>query len=496
MKFLMNSRFGLFYLLFITSLFAFESKAQNLQNILEKGIALLDSGTYKDCAAAFPDSSGLYSEISRLYGAQADYETAILCIKVAISKDSSNFILWADRAWYLSNISEFDHALTDINIADHLAPGNQYVLSVRGMILQNLNDYTGALHDYDEILNMDLGDLDARRQRMIIFMVMENYTSSMEDAENILSVVPDDLSAIYCLATCLMNTGDFEKSKDQIRKGIELTPKLPAFYLLMSKVLTQQGSYMEGEMFINRAIELAPQEIGNYFAKAENAILSLTDPSVLQENVYPPKFLSIRSPEIPGLDKLITHRKHPYYWKTLSEKFKENFRSLSLDEYFMFYYGQTVSDRYAPYTQNERSVTDSILSLLNRGLYDEAAASGSDYLADNPSGISIYYHTGVAFLKSGKSEKAEEYFHKYQGFITSVIATGDGKSSESAYIIISPYDENTIIQFLGYSVSQQVMKEYNGQYFDVLTAITQTGDEKEIYFNIDKPFGTLSKVLR
>lgn len=486
----------LIYFLFIITLFSTEISAQDIQKILEVGLPLLDSNIYKECAALFPDSSELYLEISRSYGDHGFYDEAILCVNLAISKDSSNFLYWADRAWYLSKISGFDQALKDINFADSLAPGNQWVISLRGMILQNLNDYTGAVRDYDQLINLDPDYLDARIQRMIVLMVMENYTTSMEDAEYILSVTPDDLTAIYCLSTGLMNTGYYEESKKQIRKGIELAPKLPAFYVLMSKVLTRQRSYMEGEMFINRAIELAPQEIGNYLHKAENAIMSITDPAVIQENIYPPIFLSIKSPEIPGLDKLINNRKHPYYFKTLSDKFIEDYRSLSLDEYFMFYFGQTASDRYVPYVQNERSVADSIFALINRGLYDKAAASGSDYLNVNPSGISIYYHTGVAYLKSGKSEKAEEYFFKYQGLITSIIATGDGKSPESAYIVISASDEYTIIQYFGYSLSRQVLQDHDGHYFDVLTTVNQAGEEKDIYFNIDKPFGTLSKVLR
>jgi len=430
-----NSFRGLIYLLFFISLFSPESNAQDVHKIIEKESAP-DSVKYEEKPVTCPDNSLISPDSLVKYY----IETARL---------------YGDQGIY-------DTALLLINTA----------------------------------LRMDSSNYPARRERMIILMIIENHTSSMEDAEKILSVIPDDLSAIYCLATGLMNTGDNEKSKDQIRKGIELAPELPAFYSLMSKVLMQQLSFMEGEMFINRAIELAPQETGNYFIKAENDILSLTDPSVFQNNEYPPKFLSIRSPEISSLDKLINNRKHPYYHKTLRDKFIENYRSLSLDEYFMFYFGQTKSDRYTPYARNESHLADSIFSLVQRGFYNEAASLGSDYLKKNPSEISIYYHTGDAYLKAGNTEKAEEYLYKYQGLITSIIATGDGKNAESAYVVISPSDEFTITQFFGYSVSQQLLQDQNGHYFDILTALNKAGEEKEIYFNIDKPFGSLSKRLR
>lgn len=423
-----NSRILYILLYFVTLLFPVNNNAQDLDKIIETGILLMDSARYIDCASEFPDSSALYSEISRLYGEKGSYDTALICADLAISKNPEN--------------------------------------------------------------------LDARTERMIIYMILDNHISSMEDAKKILSVVPDDLTAIYCLAAGLMNTGDLEESKNQIQKGIEFAPKLPAFYSLMSKILIQQHSHMEGEMFINRAIELAPHEIGNYLLKAENTIMSITDPAVLQEDVYPPKFFSIKSADIKELDKLIRRRQHPYFYKTIADKFNKDFRSLTLDEYFMFYFGYTITDTYAPYAQNEKDLTDSIISLMNQELPGEAAASGSGYLSKNPTGISVYYHTGNALLKSGKIEKAEEYFYKYQGFISSIIASGDGNSPESAYIVISPDDEYTVMQYLGYSVYQQDLQELNKHYFDVLTVITHTGEEKKIYFNIDKLFDSLSKQFR
>jgi tetratricopeptide (TPR) repeat protein len=264
----------------------------------------------------------------------------------------------------------------------------------------------------------------------------------------------------------------------------------------MSRILTRQGSFVESGIFISRALDIAPQEPGNYFIRAENEILSITSPSDLLADIYPPRFSAIGSSEIRTLDKYVSDRRHPYYYKTLTEKFFRDYRSFELDEYFMLYYGQTLSEKYAPYSGNDREIADSLHSMLSREQYAEAAGLGSEWLEKNPSVISIYYRTGMSYLNAGNYPKAEEYFHKYHGFITSIIATGNGLSPESAYIVISTSEEYTVMDYLGYKVSGQLLTEQDDNYFDILTGITPSGEEKQVYFNIDKPFGSLGKSLR
>ena len=422
------------FLLF-TFMVPFTNHAQDLQKMLELGISYLDSGKYEESRNALNEF---------------------------LKYDSSNAKAWIEIARLYEDQGVYDSAKYFINIAIEKDPGN----------------------------------LDAIGQRMFLNMVMEQYKSCQEDARYILSVMSDDLTAIYCLAFSLMESGDYEESIRYVQEGIELAPELAAFYALMSRILIRKSSFIESDMFINRAINLAPNETGNYFIKAENIILSITDPAVLLTNIYPPRFKSIRSPEIHTLDKYISDRKHRFYYKTLTDKFSKDFRSLALDEYFMLYYGQIVSERYIPYASNERFRADSLFSMMNMGQYAEAAVMGAGYLDKNPSEIAIYHYTGLAYMNSGNYLKADEYFHKYYGFITSILATGDGKSPESAYIVISANEEYTLMEYMGLRVSQQLLTEQKNQYFDVLTGITRSGEERQVYFNIDKPFGSLGKSLR
>lgn len=417
-------------------------------------------------------------------------------MNLAIEKDSANYFAWAERSRYFVNLNDYTQAHRDINTADSLNPGNGYVLQIRGMVLEKMGDYRNALLDYNKVLTINPGDLESRMNRMIIYLIIGQYNLCQKDAEFILQIQPDDLTAIYCLAMCSLHAEDYEESIRLIQLGIEKAPKFAGFYSLMGQVLTRQGSYTEAGMFLNRALELKPEDIGSYYYKAEATIRHQTNPAVLKKNQYPPAFLSIKSSELDRLDKLAKSKKHTYYYNNLKKKFLQDWRSLSLDEFFMLYYGYSAAERYAPYARGERTVIDSMLSTMNRGLYIEAAAIGKDYLEDHPSEISIYYYTGLAFLKSSMYAEAEEFFHKYHGFISSLIAAGDGETPESAFIVISTDDEYTLMDYLGYSFLEQKLTEYHDQFFDILTIMTTSGEKKEIYFNISKPFRTLKKFLK
>jgi tetratricopeptide (TPR) repeat protein len=363
-------------------------------------------------------------------------------------------------------------------------------------IYEDQGIYDSALIFINRAIETDPGNPDALGRRMFIYMILENYELCREDARQILSIMPEDLTAIYCLAISLMEDGDYDGSMGEIQKGIELAPELAAFYSLMSRVLTRKGSYTESGMFINRAIDLAPGEPGNYLIRAENVIISNTNPSAIFTTPWPPFFRSIKSNEIKALDKTVADRKSPYFHKSLEDKFYNDFRSMGLDQFFMLYYGQSLSEKYSPYADDSRETADSLRSMNNSGRFAEAAAHGTGWLENNIPAVSVYWITASAFLAAGNYPKAEEYFHKYEGFMASILATGDGRRPESAYIVIATSEEYALTEYLGLKVSGQFLSEQKGHYFDILTCLTASGEEKQVYFNIDKPFSSLGHSLK
>jgi tetratricopeptide (TPR) repeat protein len=490
-------------LLFIGLVFHVQGHSQDLEKILEQGISYLDSGKYEESRNNLYEylkydsiSARALTCIGLTFLLQDKYDSAIYYLQRALIADPDYMDATFNLARAHSGLGNYPEALVHFKQYAVSNPDTSAVWTEIARIYEQQGIYDSALYFVNNAIEKNPDDLDAIDQRMFFNMILENYELCEKDARHILSIMPQDLTAIYCLAFSLMETGDYDESIRHIQEGIELAPKLAAFYSLMSRVLTRKGSFIESGMFINRALDLAPQEPGNYLIKAENNILGLTIPSILLAGSWPPRFRTIKSPEISNLDKYISDRKNAYYHKTLEDKFINDFHSLGLDQYFMLYYGQTISEVYSPYITNSRNIADSIHSLIKAERFNEAAALGAKWLENNLSAISIYWLTAIAYLDAGNKLKAEEFFHKYEGFIASMLATGDGEGPESAFIVISTTEEYTLMEYLGFKVSGQFLSEHKGHYFDILTGITPSGVEKQVYFNIDKPFSSLNKSLR
>lgn len=84
----------------------------------------------------------------------------------------------------------------------------------------------------------------------------------------------------------------------------------------------------------------------------------------------------------------------------------------------------------------------------------------------------------------GNQEKADYYnglFHKAQH---GLFLSGDGKSPETAYYVLSISEEYRVMNDLGYTASVQSLMNINGQAYDVLSGKDTKGTRVEVYFNI------------
>ena len=96
----------------------------------------------------------------------------------------------------------------------------------------------------------------------------------------------------------------------------------------------------------------------------------------------------------------------------------------------------------------------------------------------------------VAFIANrelGNAEKAE--FHKavFRGLVDSIRNSGDGKSPEKAWVIISVHEEYVVLRAMGMRPSGQSLMMAKGHAYDVMKAKDQDGKEEELYFNTDIP---------
>ncbi|MGH9949930.1 MAG: DUF4919 domain-containing protein [Pyrinomonadaceae bacterium] len=89
-----------------------------------------------------------------------------------------------------------------------------------------------------------------------------------------------------------------------------------------------------------------------------------------------------------------------------------------------------------------------------------------------------------SFKALQNNEKFEFYnnlFHKAQH---GLFLSGDGKTPETAYFVLSIAEEYHVMRELGLTTTMQSLSHLNGQAYDVLAGKDAKGNAAEIYFNI------------
>ena len=95
----------------------------------------------------------------------------------------------------------------------------------------------------------------------------------------------------------------------------------------------------------------------------------------------------------------------------------------------------------------------------------------------------------------GKMAKFEEAYFKHYAFLRAILSSGNGKTSKSAYVVISPSDEYNLVYFLGFSTKGQRLISEDNKSFDVLEC--SIGEQLiDVYFNIEVSFNSLKNILK
>src|ERR1039458_9464023 len=92
-------------------------------------------------------------------------------------------------------------------------------------------------------------------------------------------------------------------------------------------------------------------------------------------------------------------------------------------------------------------------------------------------------------VSSSAKDKAEFHRAVFLGLVGSILNSGDGKSTEKAWVVITVHEEYVVLRVLGFRPSEQSVSHVGGHSFDVMKVKNvDDGTEQTFYFNVDIPF--------
>lgn len=183
-----------------------------------------------------------------------------------------------------------------------------------------------------------------------------------------------------------------------------------------------------------------------------------------------------------------------FYYPNLVSRAKVLDTTMTGDDYFMLYYGNVFYPAYRPYAESDYE--DAMLELFDKEKYAEAITQGLLVLNENPVNLKITYYMLLCYHLSGDTQMARKYAHMFFGMLNSIMVSGDGKSIETAYVVLKVADEYMVLGDMGLTSAGQSLSGMT----DVLTIETKGQDPpkgqkkiKKLYFNVEMPFGYMIK---
>lgn len=161
-----------------------------------------------------------------------------------------------------------------------------------------------------------------------------------------------------------------------------------------------------------------------------------------------------------------------------------DFRALRLS------YAET--PEYNPYSND--NTQDLMLSALHDKRYEDALLAAQAILKYNYVALDPHLACAVIYDKMKNSEKSNYHSFVLQGLLDSIYASGDGSTPEKAYVVIDVREEYSILDANGLErIKYSTLRLGNHNYDKMEVRNPETGEKMVLFFNIDIPYGWLTR---
>ena len=155
----------------------------------------------------------------------------------------------------------------------------------------------------------------------------------------------------------------------------------------------------------------------------------------------------------------------------------------------------TKTANYKPYSVDENK--QAMIKAFKSKQYEEALKYAELVLDVNYVDIDTHLICRAIYKELKKTKEYKFYDFMANELINSILNSGDGLSSKTAYTVIYPREEEIVISKLGLKIDKQSLIESDGHYYDKINVTkTEFAEESVIYFNVDIPLNWMEEQLK
>jgi hypothetical protein len=153
------------------------------------------------------------------------------------------------------------------------------------------------------------------------------------------------------------------------------------------------------------------------------------------------------------------------------------------------------SPGYAPYSDESRSLFIESFQAFDAGDCTAATAKAKQSLAIDYTNFAAHGFLGDCLERAGDHAGALREEAMRKGFLDSLRGSGDGKSVETAYVIVTMAEERALLAINDVEEEQQALLTSNGHEFDQISGKGKDGKVHTLFFDVTAPFEGLGRAL-
>ena len=452
-----------------------------LKNLIVLSFVLLST------TSVYAQSNESMLEEATTYYDNDQYREALNLLEKFVLTDSTQADAYRMLGYSYTQLNQVEKAKSAYRKAIQIDPEMSAAYYNLGGILEEMDSLAAAESCFRQYIALKETDADGYVRLGINLSLQGVPDSAMLLYEKAYALDSTDMMAIVLMAQENFSQGNFERASSFLVEAKNIDSLDVNLYYLHCQSAMNQGDYLTA---IQQADQILSRDSLNFDAimlKLEAEVLSITDTLyVYKDSLYNVKFRGINSLGF-------THVLEPDLvdYNDYLDAIRRG-EVLSLLGYFRFYALQSQQEDYSPYYQKSDPKID---EYWNAGNYEELSKYADDLLEMNPLLLDDLSKVAIANYQMRKMKEFHRLNAVYFGIIESILATGNGRNYDSAYVVMSPNDEYDILNYIGRQSRGQALHKSDGHSYDILDTINENEEEKDIYFNIDMPFGSLSTLL-
>ena len=441
-----------------------------------------------NCFSQAPDS--LFNR-AKFYYTNEEYTLAIPCLSTYINQNQGSYISFLLRGNCFLETGQFTKAIQDFLFALKIKKESELFYNL-GVAYERAEMLDSAIYYYRSYIRIEPGRADGYKRVCMLYMY--NYPewgdSAVYYARKVVKIEPGNIANLNLLAMAYYSDNQYKTALETALIGLSIDSSYTLLNQTAGICSFLLREYPSAINYFERAYESNPSDFTLLDYKIQSMLMQNTSPDqIIFQSGKRISFKDISSENINKTEDRILDFKGKYAYNNLVLKIQSSPLNMSIDEFFMLYFGYSMQPGYTPYKKSslEKHIKNDLIS--EAGILEET-------LNKNPTDFPLYLSLADIYLEIGNKEKYFENRFKYFGFAESIKASGTGLSFASAIIINDINHGYDIMLNLDYRIKSHSLIKEKKSYFNVITGTDQNNKEVKIFFNIDLPFGTLPKKLK